>query len=47
VGEIIPEWWATSSGISNKETDYPEEMARKLLIEFIGDAGEGLRDQFA
>jgi hypothetical protein len=31
----------------DKETDYPELMARKLLIEFIGGApGEMLRDQF-
>jgi hypothetical protein len=30
------------------ETDYPELMARKLLIEFIGgEPGEMLRDQFA
>jgi hypothetical protein len=29
------------------ETDYPELMARKLLIEFIGgEPGESLRDQF-
>jgi hypothetical protein len=32
----------------DKETDYPELMARKLLIEFIGgEPGEMLRDQFA
>jgi len=31
----------------DKETDYPELMARKLLIEFIGgEPGESLRDQF-
>jgi hypothetical protein len=31
----------------DKETDYPELMARKLLIEFIGGApGEMLHDQF-
>jgi hypothetical protein len=32
----------------DEETDYPELMARKLLIEFIGgEPGEMLRDQFA
>jgi hypothetical protein len=30
------------------ETDYPEQMARRLLIEFVGgEPGEMLRDQFA
>jgi hypothetical protein len=32
----------------DEETDYPELMARKLVIEFIGgEPGEMLRDQFA
>ncbi len=32
----------------DEETDYPELMARKLLIEYIGgEPGEMLRDQFA
>jgi hypothetical protein len=31
-----------------KETDYPERMARNLLIEFVGgEPGDRLRDQFA
>ncbi len=30
------------------ETEYPERMARNLLIEFIGgEPGDRLRDQFA
>jgi hypothetical protein len=30
------------------ETDYPEQMARTLLIDFVGgEPGEMLRDQFA
>jgi hypothetical protein len=32
---------------SDKQTEYPELMARNLLLEFIGDAGERLREQFA
>jgi len=32
----------------DEEMDYPELMARRLLIEFIGgEPGEMLRDQFA
>jgi hypothetical protein len=32
----------------DKETDYPEKMARSLLLELIGgEPGEALRDQFA
>jgi hypothetical protein len=33
---------------TDKETEYPELMARNLLVEFIGgEAGESLRGQFA
>jgi hypothetical protein len=33
--------------VDNK-TEYPERMARSLLLEFIGgEPGEKLRDQFA
>jgi hypothetical protein len=32
----------------DEKTDYPERMARSLLIEFIGgEPGEQMRDQFA
>jgi hypothetical protein len=32
----------------DKDTDYPERMARSLLIEFIGgEPGQQLRGQFA
>jgi len=38
-----PEW----TGV-DEETDYPERMARDLLIEFVGgEPGKMLREQFA
>jgi hypothetical protein len=38
-----PDWQG-----AEEHTEYPESMARKLLIEFIGgEPGEMLRDQFA
>jgi hypothetical protein len=41
---IMPHGWQEVDA----ETDYPELMARKLLIEFIGgEPGESHRDQFA
>jgi hypothetical protein len=44
LGCILGDEWRGT----DKETDYPEQMARTLLIEFIGgEPGEMLRDQFA
>jgi hypothetical protein len=42
---IMPSEWRTET---DKDADYEIEMARKLLIEFIGgEPGKMLRDQFA
>jgi hypothetical protein len=42
---IMPHEWRTEN---DKDADYDIEMARKLLIEFVGgEPGEMLRDQFA
>jgi hypothetical protein len=44
LGVILGEDWRDH----DDETDYPQLMARRLLIEFIGgEPGEQLRDQFA
>jgi hypothetical protein len=44
LGVILGNGWR---GV-DAETDYPEMMARRLLIEFVGgEPGEMLRDQFA
>jgi hypothetical protein len=44
LGVIMGDDWRRT----DEETDYPELMGRKLLIEFIGgEPGEMLRDQFA
>jgi hypothetical protein len=44
LGVILDDRWRCVDA----ETDYPELMARRLLIEFIGgEPGEMLRDQFA
>jgi len=41
---IMPSEWRTET---DKDADYDIEMARKLLIEFVGgEPGEMLRDQF-
>jgi hypothetical protein len=41
---LLPDAWRER----NDEADYPIEMARGLLIEFIGgEPAEQLRDQFA
>ena len=41
---IMPHEWRTEN---DKDADYDIEMARKLLIEFVGgEPGEMLRDQF-
>jgi hypothetical protein len=44
LGVILDDRWRCVDA----ETDYPEMMARRLLIEFVGgEPGEMLRDQFA
>jgi hypothetical protein len=44
LGVILGEEWRDR----DDETDYPQLMARRLLIEFVGgEPGEQLRDQFA
>ena len=43
LGCILDDDWRRA----DDETDYPEQMARNLLIEFVGgEAAEQLRDQF-
>ena len=44
LGCILGEEWREH----DDETDYPQLMGRRLLIEFVGgEPGEQLRDQFA